>query len=161
MKPPKARMDELAEKLGILEAGREEVSAVSPNDKQKKPINKVLGNTKKSKSENREIALVLNPPHGEKDDFAKITVTLPRPVRQLLLNESHWRKTKRESRLVDLCHRAGSACGVSGKQAGETFIKTGRRAVMVWSAGQSFLLTGLIGQDTHGPKSAGPASSGR
>ena len=25
MKPPKARMNELAEKLGILEAGREEV----------------------------------------------------------------------------------------------------------------------------------------
>ena len=96
MKPPKARMDELAEKLGILEAGREEVSEVSPNDKQKKHINKVLGNTNKLKSENREIALVLNPPHGEKDDFEKITVTLPRPVRQLLLNESHWRKTKRD-----------------------------------------------------------------
>ena len=96
MKPPKARMDELAEKLGILEAGREEVSAASPNDKQKKHINKVLGNTKKSKSENREIALILNPPHGEKDDFAKITVTLPRPIRQLLLNESHWRKTERD-----------------------------------------------------------------
>ena len=96
MKPPKARMDELAEKLGILEAGREEVSAASPNDKQKKHINKVLGNTRTLKSENREIALVLNPPHGEKDDFAKITVTLPRPIRQLLLNESHWRKTKRD-----------------------------------------------------------------
>ena len=96
MKPPKARMDELAEKLGILEAGREEVSAASPNDKQKKYINKVLGNTRKLKSENREIALVLNPPHGEKDDFAKITVTLPRPIRQLLLNESHWRKTERD-----------------------------------------------------------------
>ena len=96
MKPPKARMNELAEKLGILEAGREEVSAASPNDKQKKHINKVLGNTRKLKSENREIALVLNPPHGEKDDFAKITVTLPRPIRQLLLNESHWRKTERD-----------------------------------------------------------------
>ena len=96
MKPPKARMDELAEKLGILEAGREEVSATSPNDKQNKHINKVLGNTKKLKSENREISLVLNPPHGEKDDFAKITVTLPRPIRQLLLNESHWRKTERD-----------------------------------------------------------------
>ena len=87
-------MDELAEKLGILEAGREEVSAASPNDKQKKPINKFLGNTKKVKFENRDV--VLNPPHGEKDDFAKITVTLPRPVRQLLLDESHWRKTKRD-----------------------------------------------------------------
>ena len=96
MKPPKARMDELAEKLGILEAGREEVSAASPTDKQKKHINKVLGNTIKLKSENRKIALVLNPPHGEKDDFAKITVTLPRPIRQLLLNESHWRKTERD-----------------------------------------------------------------
>ena len=93
MKPPKARMDELAEKLGILEAGREEDSAASPNDKQKKPINKILGNTK---SENQGVALVLNPPHGEKDDFAKITVTLPRPIRQLLLNESHWRKTERD-----------------------------------------------------------------
>ena len=93
MKPPKARMDELAEKLGILEAGREEGSAASPSDKQNKPINKVLGNTK---SENKGVALVLNPPHGEKDDFAKITVTLPRPIRQLLLNESHWRKTERD-----------------------------------------------------------------
>ena len=127
MKPPKARMDELAEKLGILEAGREEGSAASPSDKQNKPINKVLGNTK---SENKGVALVLNPPHGEKDDFAKITVTLPRPIRQLLLNESHWAKDRTRSRLVDLCHRAGSACGVSGNQAGETFIKTGRRAVM-------------------------------
>ena len=44
----------------------------------------------------RGIALVLNPSHGEKDDFAKITVTLPRPIRQLLLNESHWRKTERD-----------------------------------------------------------------
>ena len=96
MKPPKARMDELAEKLGILEAGRKEVSAASSNDKQKKPVNKVLGNTKKPKLENREIALVLNPPHGEKDDFAKTTVTLPRPIRQLLLNESHRRKTERD-----------------------------------------------------------------
>ena len=39
---------------------------------------------------------MLNPPHGEKDDFEKITVTLPRPIRQLLLNESHWRKTERD-----------------------------------------------------------------
>ena len=89
-------MDELAEKLGILEAGREEVSAASLNDKQNKPINKFLGNTKNVNSENLKIALVLNPPYGEKDDFAKITVTLPRPVRQLLLNESHRRKTKRD-----------------------------------------------------------------
>ena len=100
MKPPKARMDELAEKLGILEAGREEGSAASLSDKQNKPINKVLGNTKyetgNTKSGNRGVALVLNPPHGEKDDFAKITVTLPRPIRQLLLNESHWRKTERD-----------------------------------------------------------------
>ena len=78
---------------GILEGGREEGSAAAPSDTQKKPINKVLGNTK---SENRGVALVLNPPHGEKDDFAKITVTLPRPIRQLLLNESHWRKTERD-----------------------------------------------------------------
>ena len=42
------------------------------------------------------IALALNPPHGEKDDFAKTTVTLPLPIRQLLLNESHWRKTERD-----------------------------------------------------------------
>ena len=75
---------------------REEGSAASPNDKQKKHINRVLGNTKNVKSDNEGIALALNPPHGEKDDFAKITVTLPRPIRQLLLNESHWRKTERD-----------------------------------------------------------------
>ena len=52
--------------------------------------------TRRYISENRGIALALNPPHGEKDDFAKITVTLPRQIRQLLLNESHWRKTERD-----------------------------------------------------------------
>ena len=36
MKPPKARMDELAEKLGILGAGREKVSVATLDGKQKK-----------------------------------------------------------------------------------------------------------------------------
>ena len=96
MKPPKARMDELAEKLGLLDAGREEGSAAAPPAKQQKPIKRVLRKIKSVKSEHHRIALVLNPPHGEKENFAKITVTLPRPIRQLLLNESHWRKTDRD-----------------------------------------------------------------
>ena len=99
MKPPKARMDELAEKLGILEAGREEVSAATPDDKQKKSGKKVLRKPKNSKSDGQGIALkklVLNPPHGQKDNFEKITVTLPSPIRRLLLDESHQRKTERD-----------------------------------------------------------------
>ena len=99
MKPPKARMDELAEKLGILEAGREEVSAATPDDKQKKSGKKVLRKPKNLKSDGQGIALrklVLNPPHGQKDNFEKITVTLPSPIRRLLLDESHQRKTERD-----------------------------------------------------------------
>ena len=100
MKPPKARMDELAEKLGILGAGREKVSVATLDDKQKKTGKKVLRKPKKVKSEGRGIALgklVLNPPHGEKNNFEKITVTLPSPIRRLLLDESHQRKTERDS----------------------------------------------------------------
>ena len=99
MTPPKARMDELAEKLGILDAGREEVSAATPNDKQKKTRKNVLRKPKNVKPEGQGLALrklVLNPPHGKKDNFEKITVTLPSPIRRLLLDESHQRKTERD-----------------------------------------------------------------
>jgi hypothetical protein len=99
MKPPKARMGVLAEKLGILEVGRGGGSAVAPNDKKKKNVKKVLRTTKNINVEDQKIALsklVLNPPHGEKDNFAKITVTLPSPIRRLLLDESHRRKTERD-----------------------------------------------------------------
>lgn len=34
----------------------------------------------------------LNPPHGEKDGFEKVTISLPAETRQLLLVESHRRK---------------------------------------------------------------------
>ncbi len=99
MKMPKARMDELAEKLGILQAEDEEVPAVPPNDKQKKNRKKVLRKPDNLKLATHGIALrelVLNPPHGKKDNFEKITVTLPSPIRRLLLNEAHRRKTERD-----------------------------------------------------------------
>ena len=89
MKSSKARMDELAEKLGIQETGYAEVPPATLDDKKNKNI----------KSKDQEIAqgnLVLNPPHGKKDKFEKITVTLPSPIRQLLLDETHRRKIERD-----------------------------------------------------------------
>ena len=99
MKSSKARMDELAEKLGIQETGYAEVPPATQDDKKKKSRKKVLRKPKYIKSKDQEIAqgnLVLNPPHGKKDNFEKITVTLPSPIRQLLLDETHRRKVERD-----------------------------------------------------------------
>ena len=99
MKSSKARMDELAEKLGIQETGYAVGRSATPDDKKNKKRKKVLRKPKNIKSKDREIAqknLVLNPPHGKKDNFEKITVTLPGPIRQLLLDETHRRKVKRD-----------------------------------------------------------------
>ena len=99
MKQSKARMDELAEKLGILEGRREEVPPATPGVGNKKTKNKFLGKNKNLKSKHQKRPMgkfVLNPPHGEKDNFEKITVTLPSPIRRLLLDESHRRKTERD-----------------------------------------------------------------
>ena len=46
MKQSKARMDELAEKLGILERGHAEVSPATPEVKNKKNENTFLGKRK-------------------------------------------------------------------------------------------------------------------
>ena len=99
MKSSKARMDELAEKLGIQETGYAAVPPATLDDKQNKNRKKVLRKPKNRKSKDQEIGhenLVLNPPHGKKDNFEKITVTLPSPIRQLLLDETHRRKVERD-----------------------------------------------------------------
>ena len=99
MKSSKARMDELAEKLGIQKTGYTEVSPATLDDKKKKNRKKFLRKPKNIKSKGQEIAqenIVLNPPHGKKDNFEKITVTLPGPIRQLLLDETHRRKVERD-----------------------------------------------------------------
>ena len=99
MTPPKARMAELVKRLGILDAGREVVAVAPPGAKQKKTGKHVLRKHKTVKPESPERALrqlTLNPPHGKKDAFEKITVTLPSPIRRLLLDESHQRKTERD-----------------------------------------------------------------
>ena len=100
MKSSKARMDELAEKLGIQETGYAESPPATPDDKKKKNRKKFLRKPKTIKSKAQEIAQgkpVLNPPHGKKGAFEKITVTLPSPIRQLLLDETHRRKVERDS----------------------------------------------------------------
>ena len=128
MKQSKARMDELAEKLGILEGGREEVPPATPEIENKKTGNKFLGKTKNLKPERRKLPLgklVLNPPHGEKDNFEKITVTLPSSIRRLLLDESHRRKTERDpSWSISVIVREALAAYLWGS-SGETFTKTG------------------------------------
>ena len=99
MKQSKARMDELAEKLGILERGHAEVSPATPEVNNKKNENTFLRKRKTLTPGPRKPPLgklALNPPHGEKDNFEKITVTLPSPIRLLLLDESHRRKTERD-----------------------------------------------------------------
>ena len=99
MKSSKARMDELAEKLGIQETGYAAVPPAALDDKKNKNRKKVFRKPKNIKSKDQEIAhenLVLNPPHGKKGNFEKITVTLPSPIRQLLLDETQRRKVERD-----------------------------------------------------------------
>ena len=127
MKQSKARMAELAEKLRILEGGREEVPPATPEVENKKTVNKLLGKKKTSEPERRKSSLgelVLNPPHGEKDNFEKITVTLPSPIRRLLLDESHRRKTERDPNWsISVIVREALAAYLWGS-SGETFTKT-------------------------------------
>ena len=90
----RARMDELADKLGL---DTEPTSpAPVPVAQLEQPKSTVLRKTKTVKPETALNQMNLNPPHGEKDSFEKITVTLPSPIRRLLLDESHRRKTERE-----------------------------------------------------------------
>ena len=99
MKSSKARMDELAEKLGIQETGYAAAPPATLDEKKNKNRKKILRKPKNIKSKDQEIAqenIVLNPPHGKKDNFEKITVTLPSPIRQLLLDETHRRKVERD-----------------------------------------------------------------
>ena len=87
----RARMDELADKLGVLEPTAQPVPVEQPEQTE----STVLRKTKTAAAEPLT-QMNLNPPHGEKDSFEKITVTLPSPIRRLLLDESHRRKTERE-----------------------------------------------------------------
>ena len=92
-------MDELAEKLGILEEGRTAKAPPAVEDPlQKKTGKPVLRKKKNVKTGPRLAAgqVNLNPPHGEKDSFEKVTVTLPGQIRRLLLDESHRRKLERD-----------------------------------------------------------------
>ena len=76
----RARMDKLADKLGVSEP---EPTAQPAPVEQPKP-------------ETALKQMNLNPPHGQKDSFDKITVTLPSAIRRLLLDESHRRKIEKE-----------------------------------------------------------------
>ena len=89
----RARMDELADQLGVLEP--EPTAQPVPVEQPEQPESTVLRKTKTATAEPLN-QMNLNPPHGEKDSFEKITVTLPSPIRRLLLDESHRRKTEKE-----------------------------------------------------------------
>ena len=90
----RARMDELADKLGVLETEPtlQPVSAAEPKRSQTASVRK----TRTAKPETALKRMNLNPPHGEKDSFEKITVTLPGAIRLLLLDESHRRKVQKQ-----------------------------------------------------------------
>ncbi len=89
----RARMDELADKLGL--DTQPTPPAPVPVQEPEQPKSTVLRKTKTAAPEPLT-QMNLNPPHGEKDSFEKITVTLPSPIRRLLLDESHRRKTEKE-----------------------------------------------------------------
>ena len=51
---------------------------------------------KDAETTNPSAELVANPPHGEKGDFVKVTVTLPPDVYKLIMDEATRRKMSRE-----------------------------------------------------------------
>jgi transcriptional regulator of met regulon len=52
--------------------------------------------SEKRKSEIYKDVIVANPPHGEKGDFVKLTVTLPPEVYELIMKEVTRRKMAKE-----------------------------------------------------------------
>src|SRR3990172_12718642 len=60
-------------------------------DDTKKRISEIRKDVKKGKAK-----IVANPPHGEKGNFVKVTVTLPPAVYELIAQEATRRKMKKQ-----------------------------------------------------------------
>ncbi len=86
---PKARMMELARKSGVEDKGKSDIS-------------------EKSKS---GLAEKLHPPHGERGDFVKLSITLPPDLYKVLMVESAERKAikRKDARLSDIIRDALAA----------------------------------------------------
>jgi hypothetical protein len=94
-------MGELAAEMAIAlnePAGREDKPDPTPRDEHKNTPaylinNKTINTTNAESQAGRVIGdIQLNPPHGEKDGFERMSITLPPEIRQRLLDESNRRK---------------------------------------------------------------------
>jgi len=91
---PKARLTQLAERISEKRGD---------------------GKTYIRKTENREA----NPPHGEKGDFVKVTVTLPPAVYELIAQEATRRKMAKEPNpLISAVIREAVTAYLTVKKAG-------------------------------------------
>ncbi|MDQ2947749.1 MAG: hypothetical protein M3Y27_17745, partial [Acidobacteriota bacterium] len=101
-----ARMGELAAQMAVALNGQPEREQESlpdslPSEKHKKIKtdlinNKRVNTTAADAHESGAIGdIALNPPHGEKDGFERMSITLPPEIRQRLLDESNRRKKER------------------------------------------------------------------
>ena len=85
----KARLTELASRLG----GKPAIVDTSPGE----AAMRISEKRKNVKTLPRHISsLKANPPHGEKGDFVKVTVTLPPAVYELIVKEATRRKMAKE-----------------------------------------------------------------
>ena len=91
----RARMIDLAGKM-LAPQERTEKPVEAPAKEEKPKTRKlVFGKPDNQRRPALAETVVVNRPYGERGDFEKVTVTLPRDVRALLLDESIRRKKRR------------------------------------------------------------------
>jgi hypothetical protein len=94
----KARMGELADRMGV-ELNEPPAGNVVPEKETHKDVKTELIKNKSTHTQTTEVIplgkIELNPPHGEKDSFERMSITLPPEIRQRLLDESNRRKKER------------------------------------------------------------------
>jgi len=99
-----ARMGELAAEMAIAlnePAGREDKPDPMPREEHKNTQaylinNKTIKTTNAVSQAGGAIGdIALNPPHGEKDGFERMSITLPPEIRQRLLDDANRRKKAR------------------------------------------------------------------
>lgn len=100
------RLDTLAQDLAVQlkpSASQEESGNLRTEEIDRAGSEEKFKNTQEDLIKNKHIETVhptletvtLNPPHGEKADFERMSITLPPEIRQRLLDESNRRKKER------------------------------------------------------------------
>jgi hypothetical protein len=96
------RLDEMADRMGMAlkpPAGQQTTGKEPTDRAETKDTKEDLIKTSKRKQaqsvEKGSDTVQLNPPHGAKDDFDRMSITLPPEMRQRLLDESNRRKKER------------------------------------------------------------------